>query len=124
MSISELALYLESQGYKVKVADDKEIAVLHPLLPVQLYLEFKEPLVYIGIRFDREELREILRDQHESGEDIEEIVEEALSYLSIASLKARKWLEEKGYAPVFRLRDSSSEIYELLEDLQEELEEE
>ncbi|MEM1642301.1 MAG: hypothetical protein QXI85_05880 [Desulfurococcaceae archaeon] len=121
MSTAELASYLESLGYRVQL-EDKKLVIVHPSLPLQLYIEFKEPLVYIGIRFDRDELADVLRDIHESGESIEEVVEEALSYLSVASLRARKWLEDKGYTPVFRLRDSSVEVYELLEDLREELE--
>lgn len=119
---SQLANYLMSLGYKIVLVGEKEIAVSHPSLPLQLYIEFKNSLVYMGVRFDREELKSILEDLYESGEDLESTVEEALSYVNIASLKARKWLEEHGYTPIFRLRDSSIEIYEILEDLMEELE--
>lgn len=121
-NVAELANYLVSQGFRVVLTGEREIAVPHQSLPVQLYIEFKDSLVYIGVRFDREELKSVLEDLHESGEDIESAVEEALSYVNTASLKARKWLEDHGYTPVFRLRDSSIEIYELLEDLLEELE--
>ncbi|MEM4562105.1 MAG: hypothetical protein QW123_04450, partial [Desulfurococcaceae archaeon] len=60
MSTAELASYLESLGYRVQL-EDKKLVVVHPSLPLQLYIEFKEPLVYIGIRFDRDELTDVLR---------------------------------------------------------------
>lgn len=123
-SISEVAKQLESEGYRVLVQSENVMLIPHPSLPIRLRVEFKEPLAYVTVEFEKEELREILEDLHEAGEDIESVVEEALGYLNAAALKLRKWLEEKGYAMMLKLREGSIEIYELLEELEEELAEE
>jgi hypothetical protein len=70
----------------------------------------------------REDLREVLEEMRDSGESVEEAVEEALGYLTNASLKARLWIEQRGLTPVFDLRRGSIEIYEILEDVLEEAE--
>lgn len=122
MSVYGLARYLEEQGFKVNVASDTMLVIPHGTLPVYLTIEFKGNLVYISVKHG-EELREVLEDLRDSGEDIEEVLEEALSYLTNASLKARLWIEQKGFTPVFDLRRGSIEIYEILEDVLEEAEE-
>lgn len=116
--ISELAEHLKSLNYTVILHNEHEIRVLHPSLPIYLQVKVKENFVYMTIKHT-EELKEILEDLRDSGEDIENSVEEVLSYLSIVSLKVRKWIEERGYVPVFKLRDGSLEIYEMLEELLE-----
>ena len=122
MSIYGLAKYLEEQGFSVKVESDTLLTIPHDNLPVYLTIEFRDNLVYMSIKH-REDLREILEELRDSGEDVEEILEEALGYLTNASLKARLWIEQRGLTPVFDLRRGSIEIYEILEDVLEELEE-
>ncbi|MGC8982866.1 MAG: hypothetical protein ACP5KA_03830 [Desulfurococcaceae archaeon] len=120
MSSRELAEYLKSQGYGITLTGSQSLVIEHPSLPIYLHLEFKDNLVYVSIGLNRDELREVLGEIRESGEDVEEVVEDALSYLNNASLKARKWLEERGYTAVFKIREGSIEIYEVLEEVLEE----
>lgn len=122
MSVYSLARYLEEQGFKVEVISDTVIAVPHSNLPVHLIIEFKGNLVYMSIKHG-EDLREVLEELRDSGENVEEILEEALSYLTNASLKTRLWIEQRGLTPVFDLRRGFVEIYEILEDILEEAEE-
>jgi predicted thioredoxin/glutaredoxin len=122
LSIYGLAKYLEEQGFSVKVESDTLIIVPHDNLPVYLAIEFKGNLVYMSIKH-REDLREVLEEVRDSGEDVEEVLEEALGYLTSASLKARLWIEQRGLTPVFDLRRGSIEVYEILEDVLEEAEE-
>lgn len=119
--VSTLAEYLKSLNYIVVLHNEHEIHVLHPSLPVYLQVKVKDKFVYMTIKH-AEELRDALEDLRDNGEDLENTVEEVLSYLSIVSLKVRKWVEEQGYVPVFKLRDGSLEIYEILEELLEEKE--
>jgi len=121
--VNELAEYLKSQGYEAVQTEASELRVLHPSLPVYLLVEFRDNFAYMSIKHS-EELREVLEDLRDDYEDVEGIVEEALSYLSLASLKVRMWVEERGYTSVFKLRDGSIEIYEILEEVLEEREEE
>jgi len=120
LSSRELAEYLKSQGYGITLTGSQSLVIEHPSLPIYLHLEFKGNLVYVSIGLNRDELREVLGEIRESGEDVEEVVEDALSYLNNASLKARKWLEERGYTAVFKIREGSIEIYEVLEEVLEE----
>ncbi len=122
MSAYGLARYLEEQGFKVNIISDTTLTIPHDTLPVYLTIEFKGNLAYISVKHD-EELRAVLEDMRDSGEDVEEALEEALSYLTNVSLKARLWIEQKGFTPVFDLRRGSIEIYEILEDVLEEVEE-
>lgn len=116
--INDLVDHLRKLGYVVE-RDSNALMIVHGSLPLYLRVEFKNHLVYMGINY-RESIREILEDLRDSGEDIEEIVEDAISYLSIASLKIRQWIEDKGFVPVFKLRNGSLEVYEILEDILEE----
>lgn len=119
MSITdELVRYLRSLGYDVDDSGDV-IKVRHANLPIYLYVQFKDRFVYMGINHESD-LRDILEDLYDSGEDVESIVEEAISYLSTASLKIRNWIEERGYVPVFKIRDGSIDIYEMIEEIIEE----
>ncbi len=117
----ELAEYLKSLGYKVEVLNNT-VRVLHDVLPLYLELEFKDRFVYISIKHT-DDFRDYLEEMRDMGEDIEEQVETAMSYLSIAALKARQWIEDKELVPVFKLREGSIEISETLEELVEEEEE-
>jgi hypothetical protein len=114
----ELAAYLRREGYNVEVLNNA-IRVLHDTLPLYLDVEFKERHVYLGV-VHGEELRSILEDLKDAGEDVEEIVESALSFLSMAALKARHWLEERGFIVVFKLREGTVEVYDMLEEILEE----
>ena len=122
MSAYGLARYLEEQGFKVNIISDTTLIIPHGTIPVYLAIEFKGNLVYISVKHG-EELREVLEDLRDGGEDVEEALEEALSYLTSVSLKARLWIEQKGFTPVFDLRRGSIEVYEILEDVLEEAEE-
>lgn len=122
MSVYGLAKYLEDQGFTVKIESDTLITIPHDNLPLYLAIEFRGNLVYMSIKH-REDLREVLEEMRDSGEGVEEAVEEALGYLTNASLKARLWIEQRGLTPVFDLRRGSIEIYEILEDVLEEAEE-
>ncbi|MEM1850536.1 MAG: hypothetical protein QXD40_05500, partial [Desulfurococcaceae archaeon] len=117
--VNELAEHLKSLNYIVILHSEHEIRVLHPSLPIYLQVEVRNNFVYMTIKHG-EGLREVLEDLRDSGEDIENTIEEVLSYLSVVSLKVRKWVEERGYVSVFKLRDGSLEIYEMLEELLEE----
>lgn len=120
MSIeSALTEYLRTLGYTVETPVKNELRILHGTLPLYLKIEVQDKFVYMSIKHTHE-FREVLEDLRESGEDVEELVEDALSYLSIASLKVRTWIEERGYIPVFKLRDGSIEVYEILEEVKEE----
>ncbi|MCC6041063.1 MAG: hypothetical protein LM557_02680 [Desulfurococcaceae archaeon] len=121
MSVYGLAKYLEDQGFTVKIESDTLITIPHDNLPLYLAIEFRGNLVYMSIKH-REDLREVLEEMRDSGEGVEEAVEEALGYLTNASLKARLWIEQRGLTPVFDLRRGSIEIYEILEDVLEEAE--
>jgi hypothetical protein len=114
----ELAAYLRREGYNVEVLNNA-IRVLHDTLPLYLNVEFKERYVYLGV-VHGEELRSILEDLKDAGEDVEEIVESALSFLSMAALKARHWLEERGFIVIFKLREGTVEVYDMLEEILEE----
>ncbi len=116
--IEELVEYLRSNGYYAELRNG-EIIVPHGGFPLYLKIEFRDKLVYMSIKH-MDEFRDVLEDLKEAGEDVEELVENAVSYLSLASLKARQWVEEKGLIPVFKLRDGSVEIYEILEEVLEE----
>lgn len=119
MSVADdLVTYLRSIGYDVDAYRDA-IRVRHTSLPIYLNVRFKDRFVYIEIDHEGG-LREILEELYEGGEDIESIVEDAISYLSTASLKIRQWIEERGYVPVFKLRDGSIDIYEMVEEIIEE----
>lgn len=122
-NVSELAEYLKSLGYTVVFCGEKSLCIPHPSLPLYLRVDLEDNFVYMSIKHG-EDLRSILEDMHDSGENVEEEVESALSYLSAASLKARMWVEERGYVPVFKLREGSLDIYEMLEEIVEESEEE
>jgi predicted thioredoxin/glutaredoxin len=121
LSVYGLAKYLEDQGFTVKIESDTLITIPHDNLPLYLAIEFRGNLVYMSIKH-REDLREVLEEMRDSGEGVEEAVEEALGYLTNASLKARLWIEQRGLTPVFDLRRGSIEIYEILEDVLEEAE--
>jgi predicted thioredoxin/glutaredoxin len=121
LSVYGLAKYLEDQGFTVKIESDTLITIPHDNLPLYLAIEFRGNLVYMSIKH-REDLREVLEEMRDSGESVEEAVEEALGYLTNASLKARLWIEQRGLTPVFDLRRGSIEIYEILEDVLEEAE--
>lgn len=116
--IDRLAEYLRAEGYCTELRDG-EIIVPHGGLPLYLRIEFKDRFVYMSIKH-MDDFKEALEDLKEAGEDVEEIVENAVSYLSIASLKVRQWVEDKGLIPVFKLRDGSVEVYEILEEVLEE----
>lgn len=116
--ISELVEYLKSLNYNVEIRGENEIRVYHDSLPMYLRIEIQGRFVYMSIKHG-EELREVLEELRDSGENVEELVEDALSYLSIASLKVRTYIERQGYIPVFKLRNGSLEIHEILERLEE-----
>jgi hypothetical protein len=118
---SDLELYLKKLGYRVEYSNG-EIRVLHEALPLYLKIEFQGRFVHMSIK-PGEGFKEAIEDLKDMGEDVEEIVENALSYLNIASLKARQWIEEHGLIPVFKLREGSIEVYEALEEILEEEEE-
>ncbi|MEM4487237.1 MAG: hypothetical protein QXK88_00305 [Desulfurococcaceae archaeon] len=119
--VSELAAHLRSIGHRVETPSEKELKVLHDLLPVYLHVEVEGNIVYMAIKHT-EDLRATLEELHESGENVEEIVEEALGYLSIVSLRVRSWVEKKGYIPIFKLREGNIKVYEILEELGEDIE--
>jgi hypothetical protein len=118
----DLLNYLKTLGYSVEHYNG-EIRVLHETLPLFLEIEFHGRFVRMSIK-PREGFKEAIEDMRDMGEDVEEVVESALSYLNIASLKARQWIEEHGLIPVFKLREGSIEVYEALEEILEEEEEE
>jgi len=120
--INELADYMRAQGYTVELSNGV-IIIPHGSLPLYLKIELKNNFIYMSIKH-MDEFKDVLEDLKGAGEDVEEIVEDAISYLSIASLKARQWAEDKGLIPVFKLRDGSVEVYEILEEVLEEEEEE
>ena len=116
--INGLLSYLESLGYRVEILSENELKIPHDTLPIFLHVEVRENIIYMGLRYS-DELRKVLEELHDYGEDIEKIVEDALSYLTNASLKINPWIREKGYITVFRLREGSNDIYEILEDIRE-----
>ncbi|MEM4718219.1 MAG: hypothetical protein QXE81_05620 [Desulfurococcaceae archaeon] len=116
--INDLVDYLRNLGYTVE-RDNNFLMILHGSLPLYLRVEFRGNLVYMCINY-KDNIREALEDLKDSGEDVEEVVEDAISYLSIASLKIRQWIEDKGFIPVFKLRNGSLKVYEILEDVLEE----
>lgn len=114
--VGELLSHLKSLGYKVDIISEEELKVLHESLPIYLHVRIEGNLVYMSIKHG-DDLKAILEELLESGENVEETIEEALGYLSIASLRVKSWIERRGYIPVFKLREGSVKVYEALEEL-------
>ncbi|MEM4756641.1 MAG: hypothetical protein QW254_01185 [Desulfurococcaceae archaeon] len=121
MIIQELCNYLNSQDIKARVIDEKSIRIDYDTLPIYLLVELRDgKYLYISIRYE-DHLRDVLEDLHEGGENIEDVVEEALSYLSEISLRIRKWSEPRGLITVFKLKEGSVELLDMVEELKQEL---
>ncbi|MEM1628126.1 MAG: hypothetical protein QXP02_02495 [Desulfurococcaceae archaeon] len=121
MIIQELCNYLNSQDIKARVIDEKSIRIDYDTLPIYLLVELRDgKYLYISIRYE-DHLRDVLEDLHEGGENIEDVVEEALSYLSEISLRIRKWSEARGLITVFKLKEGSVELLDIVEELKQEL---
>lgn len=120
--INDLADFLARNGFTPVVQGKSSLRVYDSELPVYLEARLEDNKVYTYIGFTGE-LREELEEAALSGEDIEEMVENSLSYLNTCALLVKKWADEKRLITVFKLREGSVELMELLEDIMEELKE-
>ncbi|ADV64472.1 hypothetical protein Desmu_0153 [Desulfurococcus mucosus DSM 2162] len=118
--ISDLAEFLRRHGFKV-IAYRDALRVPDEELPIYLEVKLDAGKIYTAIGFT-EELREILEEKASGGESIEDIVEDALSRLNTCALLVKKWADERRLVTIFRLREGSVELMDLLEELREEME--
>jgi len=119
--INDLISFLRKHSFNA-VAYGNTVRVMDEELPVYLEVRFDGNKVYASIGFT-DDLRDALEEAILNGRNVDEAVEEALSRLNICALLVKKWVDERGLIMIFKLRDGSIELTNLLEELKEGLEE-
>lgn len=118
--LSDLARFLETIGIK-PVVIHRELRVPYDELPISLLVRLIDSALYISLLFNELEMRAVLEDLYLSGEDIEAVVDRAITYLSEIGLRIRMWAEERGITTIFNLREGDIILRELVDDITEEL---
>ena len=113
----ELVDYLKEHDLKVKKGK-ASLKAIHQNIPVYLVYRFRGKNVVIELDYD-EELREVLEDLVESGEDVEDLVDDVLSELRDIAIETSRMLEDKGYSCNVKLREGENDIRDIVEDVME-----
>jgi signal transduction histidine kinase len=114
----ELVDLLKEHDLEVERKRTRIIAT-HKELPVSLIIRISGDKAIIELEAG-DELRDVLVDLIESGEDIESMVDDVLSELRDIAIEASQLLSDKGLEVELRLREGESDIRDVLEDVMEE----
>jgi len=119
--LNEIMEIMEDHDLEVTV--NKNIVIgLHSRIPIALK-------VYVGrrkasIELEAEEdLRDVLDELVEAGEDIASLVDDVLSELRDIAIEIGKALENKGYRVELNLREGENDVRDIVEEVTEEYEE-
>ncbi len=118
----ELVDLLKEHDLEVERKRTKVVAT-HKELPISLVIRVSGDKAIIELETS-DELRDVLVDLIESGEDIESIVDDVLSELRDIAIEASQLLSDKGFEVELRLREGESDVRDVLEDVMEEYGEE
>jgi hypothetical protein len=114
----ELVDLLKEHDLEVERKRTRVIAT-HKELPVSLIIRVSGDKAIIEFEAG-DELRDVLVDLIESGEDIESMVDDVLSELRDIAIEASQLLSDRGLEVELRLREGESDIRDILEDVMEE----
>jgi len=119
--LDEIREIMEDHDLEVTLNKNTVIG-LHSSVPIILK-------VYVGrrkasIELEAEEdLRDVLDELVESGEDIESLVDDVLSELRDIAIEIGRALENKGYRVELNLREGENDVRDIVEEVTEEYEE-
>ncbi len=116
--IDEIAEILEQYDLKIR-RGRSSIKAYHASIPIGLNIQIRKKTALIELTY-KDDLREVLEDLYESGEDVEALVDDTLSELRDIAIDVSRLLEEKGFSVKMKLREGENDIRDLLEDLEEE----
>ncbi|MCD6300603.1 MAG: hypothetical protein J7L82_00855 [Staphylothermus sp.] len=119
MSIrDEIVKLLKEHDLEVKKRKNV-IRGTHKTIPVTLIIRLVDDEAIIELE-PEEELRDVLVDLVESGEDIEDVVDDVLSELRDIAVEISQLLSDKGYDVKLKLREGENDVRDILEELEEE----
>ncbi len=119
--IDEVREIMENHDLEVAVKENMVIGI-HKSIPVSLSVILNGLNAELSIEAD-EELRDILEELIESGEDISSLVDDVLSELRDIALEIQGLLEKRGFKVELNLREGENDVRDLLEEITEEYEE-
>ncbi len=114
----DLLELLKERDLVVK-AKKNNIVATHTELPVSLVYRFSRKNVVIEIE-SSDDLVDYLVDLAESGENIEEVVDDILSELRDIAIETSKLLGDKGYKVELKLREGENDVRDRVEEVLEE----
>lgn len=114
----ELIDLLKEHELDVKKKRRKVIAT-HSELPVSLIVRVSGSKAIIELEAG-EELRDVMNDLAESGEDLEFIVEDVLSEMRDVAIEASRLLSDSGFEVKLRLREGENDVRDAMEEILEE----
>ncbi len=113
----ELVEYLKEHDLKLR-RGKRTVKAIHKSIPVILVYKFANKHVTVDLDYE-EDLRDVLEDLIDAGENVEELVDDVLSELRDLAIETSRILEEKGYNVELKLREGENDIRDLLEDVME-----
>ena len=91
----------------------------HKTIPITLIIRIIGDEAIIELE-PEEELRDVLVDLIEAGEDVEETVDDVLSELRDIAVEISQLLSDKGYEVKLKLREGENDVRDILEEIEEE----
>ena len=111
------------EDHDLEVTLDKNMVIgLHSSIPVILKVYISKKKASIELEAE-EDLRDVLDELVEAGEDIESLVDDVLSELRDIAIEIGRALENKGYRVELNLREGESDVRDIVEEVAEEYEE-
>ncbi len=118
MSLDEVVKLLEQYDLKIRKLKSS-VKAFHTELPIGLQVTLRKKSAIVEMIYS-DELREVLEDLYESGEDVEALVDDTLSELRDIAIDVSRLLEEKGYKVNLKIKEGENDIRDILEDFMEE----
>ncbi len=118
--IDEILELLERYDLEIE-KKRSSIKALHHDLPVYLIVKLSTPKNQATIEIEPdEELSDTLADLIESGEDVEDLVDNVLSELRDAAIEVSRILSDKGFKVSLKIREGERDVRDQLEEVVEE----
>jgi len=121
--VDEITVYLKKEGLKFQKRKGT-LTIFYPDLEIQLVLKIDESSrkAVLSLDYD-EELRDHIADLFDSGEDVEDIIDTAISEIRDIAVNISNILESKGYSIEDKISEGEKDIRDLMEEVLEEYEE-
>ena len=121
--VDEITVYLKKEGLKFQKRKGT-LTIFYPDLEIQLVLKIDESSRKAVLSLDYDvELRDHIADLFDSGEDVEDIIDTAISEIRDIAVNISNILESKGYSIEDKISEGEKDIRDLMEEVLEEYEE-